>query len=74
MTKIDNDDADAEFSYSIALKELQEILNELESVQVDIDQLTKKVERANVLLQKCQTRLTSTQIQIENIIETLNED
>ena len=74
MTKIDNDDADAEFSYSIALEALQEILNELESDQVDIDQLTKKVERANVLLQKCQTRLTSTQIQIENIIETLNED
>ena len=42
MTKIDNDDADAEFSYSIALEELKEILNELESDQGDIDQLKKK--------------------------------
>ena len=74
MTKIDNDDADAEFSYSMALKELQEILNDLESDQVDIDELTKKVERANTLIQKCQTRLTSTQMQVEKIIEALNDD
>ena len=69
-----NDDEDAEFSYSIALKELQEILNDLESDQVDIDELTKKVERANTLIQKCQTRLTSTQMQVEKIIEALNDD
>ncbi len=63
-----------EISYSLALKELQEILNELESDQVDIDELAKKVERANELLQQCQKRLTSTQMQVEKIIEVLNKD
>ena len=58
----------------MALKELQEILNDLESDQVDIDELTKKVERANTLIQKSQTRLTSTQMQVEKIIEALNDD
>lgn len=61
-------------NYSLALKELQEILTELESDQVDIDELAKKVERANELLQECQKRLTSTQMQVEEIIEVLNED
>jgi exodeoxyribonuclease VII small subunit len=63
-----------EFNYSLALEELQEILNDLESDQVDIDELAKKVERANELLQQCQKRLTSTQMQVEKIIEVLNED
>ena len=63
-----------ELSYSLALEELQEILNDLESDQVDIDELAKKVERANELLQQCQKRLTSTQMQVEKIIEVLNED
>ena len=63
-----------EISYSLALEELQEIINDLESDQVDIDELAKKVERANELLQQCQKRLTSTQMQVEKIIQALNED
>jgi len=67
-------DEDNEISYSLALEELQEILNDLESDQVDIDELAKKVERANELLQQCQKQLTSTQMQVEKIIEVLNKD
>ena len=63
-----------EISYSLALEELQEIINDLESDQVDIDELAKKIERANELLQHCHKRLTSTQMQVEKIIEALNED
>ena len=67
-------DEDNEISYSLALEELQEIINDLESDQVDIDELAKKVERANELLQQCQKRLTSTQMQVEKIVEVLNKD
>jgi len=75
MTKETNKaDEDSEISYSLALEELQEILTELESDQVDIDELAKKVERANELLQQCQKRLTSTQMQVEKIIDVLNDD
>ena len=75
MTKETNKaNEDSEISYSLALEELQEILAELESDQIDIDELAKKVERANELLQQCQKRLTSTQMQVEKIIEVLNED
>ncbi len=75
MTKETNKaNEDSEISYSLALEELQEILTELESDQIDIDELAKKVERANELLQQCQKRLTSTQMQVEKIIDVLNED
>ena len=75
MTKETNKaNEDSEISYSLALEELQEILAELESDQIDIDELAKKVERANELLQQCQKRLTSTQMQVEKINDVLNED
>ena len=75
MTKEPNTtDKNDEITYSLALEELQEIINDLESDQVDIDELARKVERANELLQLCQKRLTSTQMQVEKIIEALNED
>ncbi|HJO41623.1 MAG: exodeoxyribonuclease VII small subunit [Acidimicrobiaceae bacterium] len=75
MTKETNKaNEDSEISYSLALEELQEILTELESDQIDIDELAKKVERANDLLQQCQKRLTSTQMQVEKIIDVLNDD
>ena len=75
MTKEPNTtDKNDEITYSPALEELQEIINDLESDQIDIDELAKKVERANELLQQCQKRLTSTQMQVEKIIEALNED
>ena len=75
MTKEPNTtDKNDEITYSLALEELQEIINDLESDQIDIDELAKKVARANALLQQCQKRLTSTQMQVEKIIEALNED
>ena len=75
MTKEPNTtDKNDEITYSLALEELQEIINDLESDQIDIDELAKKVERANELLQQCQKRLTSTQMQVEKIIEALNEN
>ena len=75
MTKEPNTtDKNDEITYSLALEELQEIINVLESDQIDIDELAKKVERANELLQQCQKRLTSTQMQVEKIIQALNED
>ena len=75
MTKEPNTtDKNDEITYSLALEELQEIINDLESDQIDIDELAKKVERANELLQQCQKRLTSTQMQFVKIIESLNED
>lgn len=75
MTKETNKaNENSEISYSLALEELQEILTELESDQIDIDELAKKVERANDLLQQCQKRLTSTQMQVEKIIDVLNDD
>ncbi|MDD3859061.1 MAG: exodeoxyribonuclease VII small subunit [Bacteroidales bacterium] len=52
--------AKKEFSYSEALKELEEILAEIETDEPDLDVLSVKVKRATFLIKECKTRLRNT--------------
>ncbi|MDR2836658.1 MAG: exodeoxyribonuclease VII small subunit [Bacteroidales bacterium] len=65
--------AKTEISYNKNLKELDEILNEIENSDIDLDQLTTKVKRATFLLKECKTNLRDTSKLIENIIEDWEE-
>ncbi len=57
--------------YAEAAGELDEILQDIESGTVDIDTLSKKVERAAQLIRVCRERLAGTQIRITKVIEEL---
>tara|TARA_B000000460_G_C21363302_1_gene326341 strand:- start:462 stop:689 length:228 start_codon:yes stop_codon:yes gene_type:complete len=58
--------------YGAALKELQEILSELESENVDVDRLASRVERAGALIRLCQGRLAAAELQVERVVDTLD--
>ena len=58
--------------YGAALEELQEILSELESENVDVDRLASRVERAGALIRLCQGRLAAAELQVERVVETLD--
>ena len=58
--------------YGAALEELQEILAELESDNVDVDHLAARVEQANALIHLCQERLTAAELQVERVVEALD--
>lgn len=57
-----------ELSYDNAMKELQMIVNNLQSDSVSIDELAQNVKRASELIQFCREKLRTT----ENEIEVLN--
>jgi len=57
-----------EFSYSEALKELEEILAEIETDEPDLDVLSAKVKRATFLIKECKSRLRSTSEEIDSIL------
>jgi len=57
--------------YSAAAGELDEILEEIEAGTVDIDTLSKKVERAANLIRMCREKLAGTEIRITKVIEEL---
>ena len=60
--------------YGAALEELQEILSELESENVDVDRLASRVERAGALIRLCQERLAATELQVERVVDALDTD
>ncbi len=61
------------FNYSESIKEIEEILQQLENGELDVDILAEKVKRATELINQCKKRLSSTEEQVNRILEE-NED
>jgi exodeoxyribonuclease VII small subunit len=60
-----------DLTYDEALMELQAILSSLQDETLSIDELTTSIKRASELLQSCNSRLRTTQKDVEEIIEKL---
>ena len=60
--------------YAAALDELQEILAALESDTTDLDQLAVRVERADVLIRHCRSRLDDARLRVDQVVGSLDED
>lgn len=60
-----------ELKYSEAIQEIEEILNEIETGELEVDLLTKKVKRAGELIKFCREKLRTTE---EDLEENLGKD
>lgn len=58
-------------SYGAAARELDAILEEIDSGEIDIDSLSEKVERAAHLIGLCREKLAGTELKITKVIEGL---
>ena len=61
-------------SYADALDELQQILATLESETTDVDQLADRVQRADVLIRHCRSRLDDARLRVEQVVAALDPD
>lgn len=59
---------DQTLTYEEAFRELAEIARDIETESVSVDVLAQKVKRASVLISFCQTKLKSTEAEVNNII------
>ena len=66
-----SDALDPNLTYDDAVRELQEILNALQSGQLGIDELTTKLQRASALLDLCQGKLTKTEAEVQAVLKRL---
>jgi exodeoxyribonuclease VII small subunit len=66
-----NPDADLP-GYAEALTELDSILRELESSDVDVDRLAERVARAAELIGLCRDRISKARIRIDEVIADLD--
>ena len=57
-----------EIKYEAALAELQTIVNKMENDELDIDQMSEKLKRAQELIKLCKDKLTKTDEEIKKIL------
>jgi len=60
--------------YSEAIEEVERIINQIESNELDIDELTEKIRRASELLKFCKQKLHFTEEEIQKIIDHMQKD
>jgi exodeoxyribonuclease VII small subunit len=58
-------------TYTQAKNELEEIVQSIESNELDVDALTDKVKRATELITLCKEKLTKTDKELQKILENI---
>ena len=65
---------DENTGYAQAIEELETILAELESDDVDVDELAEHVQRASQLIELCRERIGNAKLRIEEVVSQLEAD
>ncbi len=63
-----------ELSYKEAIAEIEEILEQIETGELDVDELSEKVKRVSVLVSLCREKLHSTEEEIEKILNEMENN
>lgn len=61
-------------SYNEAVNEIEEILEQMESEELDVDELSDKVKRVSYLIKVCKDRLHQTEEEVENILNQMDDN
>ena len=64
----------SKLTYTSAITELEEIVKDIESGEIDVDVLTVKVKRASELITFCKDRLRNTQKEVEKTLVDIAEE
>ena len=59
-------------TYSKAIAEIEKIIEEIETDELNIDNLSKKIKKASELFELCNSKLHDTEQEVEKIIDSLN--
>jgi exodeoxyribonuclease VII small subunit len=61
-------------TYSASIARLRELVDRLESAQVDVDELENLMRESVELVTVCRSRLRSTQFSVDTLLSGLHED
>lgn len=62
-----------ELTYSQALNELEKIVAEIESEEVDVDALAEKIKRASFLIMFCKEKLRTAEDEVKKVLTEMEE-
>ena len=60
-------------SYKEAITEIEDILQKIDDEQLDVDELSKNVERVSFLIKLCRDKLTKTEAEVEKVLSEMEE-
>ena len=60
--------------YSESILELNEILSDLESERIDVDEVSVKVKRAIELINLCKDKISKTELEVNKIVKEFEKD
>ncbi len=60
-------------TYTKAIAEIEQIIQEIENQQPDMDELSSRVSRALELIKLCKKKLRDTETDIDQLLENLSE-
>lgn len=60
-------------SYSVAMGRLKAIVEQIEGAEVEVDDLEKVVQEAVLLINQCKSRLTATQLSVDEALNGLKQ-
>lgn len=63
-----------ESKYTKAIKRLEEIIEKIESEEIDVDELSEKVKEAVDLLTACKARIEKAELEVKKVVDDLGED
>lgn len=59
------------YTYNDAFHELQQIVSEIESGEINVDDLAEKISRASELIAICKAKLTASEEDVESLLKKL---
>ncbi len=59
--------------YALALEELEQILTDIQSGEIDVDDLSSKVKRAVELVKICKQKIEKTEMEVEKIVKSFEK-
>ncbi|MDP2156916.1 MAG: exodeoxyribonuclease VII small subunit [Nitrospirota bacterium] len=63
-----------ELTYSQALKELEKIVKEIESEEVDVDILAERIKRASQILTFCRDKLRTAEDEVKKVLTEMGDE
>ena len=73
MAEPENEPNEAPLSFRAAMDELEGILERIEGEEIDIDRLAEELRRAAVLLDLCRGKIRKAEVEVTQIVQTLEE-
>lgn len=61
-------------TFTASIRELEEILRRIEADETDIDQLAGELRRAQELLELCRSKIRHAEIEVSQIVQSLDEE